>query len=380
VEVEDAITESSMMVGLVMLMGILAQANWQAEVARLKAAGDAPGALALVEKQAKTAATEDEAGFLLAAMGRRKEAVERFRAAIQLQPLYPVAHFHLGAALWMEGERVEAVKELGIAARQSKTNAEYWQRYAVAARESGDRAAALVAYQKVVALRPGCLECRNAWSFLLTDQGQAVAGAREARAVLKQEPKNLAALSNLGFALLQQNLLEEAIAVYETGVSVDPNSAVMHYNLGLALKQKDSLSEARNHLERAKELDGNLIEAHYTLGIVYWQQGEFEPAAAEFRAAVESAPDYAEAWAMYGTVLRQMGEMEQARKALETAIGLKPEDPGPYSQMAQLLRKSGDRLESERYLQLAAEKKAAKEAMQKEMFDRSKDARPRVIQ
>jgi protein O-GlcNAc transferase len=313
-------------------------------------------------------------------MRQRRQAIPRFREAVRLSKLNASAHFHLGAALWLENDRDEAVRHLAEASKLTPANAEYWQRYAVAARENGQRGDALKAYRRVVALRPGCLECRNALSFLLTDQGKALEGEREAVLVLKRDARNLAAYSNLGFAYLQQNELGKAIDTYRKGLAVAPDSAVMQYNLGLAYKQKDELELAREHLRRALELDGQLIEAHYTLGIVEWQNGEFEVAAGLFEKAVRIAPDYADAWAMYGTVLRQQGELARAREALGQAIRLKPDDPGPYSQMGQLLRVAGEAEESAKYLAMAAERKAAKEAMQKAMFDRSNAPKPRVIQ
>ena len=82
---------------------------------------------------------------------------------------------------------------------------------------------------------------------------------------------------------------------------------------------------------------------------------------------------------MHGTVLRQLGKLADAKTALEAAIRLKPEDPGPYSQLAQLLRVQGDAAGSSKYLAEAAVRKAAKEAMQKEMFDRASGPRPKAI-
>jgi len=78
-------------------------------------------------------------------------------------------------------------------------------------------------------------------------------------------------------------------------------------------------------------------------------------------------------------VLRQQGEVVRAKQALQEAIRLRPEDPGPYSQLGQLLRTTGDFEGSAKYLAEAAVKKAAKESKQKEMFDRSSMARPKVI-
>jgi len=82
---------------------------------------------------------------------------------------------------------------------------------------------------------------------------------------------------------------------------------------------------------------------------------------------------------MHGTVLRQKGLLAESKVALEAAMRLKPEDPGPYSQMAQVLRLQGDAAGSSKYLIEASIRKAAKEGLQKEMFDRASAPRPKVI-
>src|SRR5579884_2753230 len=77
----------------------------ESRAAELKAKGDAAGALAAYENAAaldpKSARYQDEIGFLLAVLGRRDDALERFKHAIELDPQFAPAHYHLGVALWL---------------------------------------------------------------------------------------------------------------------------------------------------------------------------------------------------------------------------------------------------------------------------------------
>lgn len=83
---------------------------------------------------------------------------------------------------------------------------------------------------------------------------------------------------------------------------------------------------------------------------------------------------------MLGTVLRQQGELQEAEKSLRRAIELRPDDPGPYTQLAQVFRSEGKAEESKQMFAMAADRKAQKEALQKEMFDRGMQARPKQVQ
>src|SRR5438045_3244264 len=88
-------------------------AEFRSQAAALKARGDAAGALAFEEKALAltpdSASLHDEAGFLLAVLGRYQEAMEHFGKAIELAPSLASAHFHRGAAQWVLGAREEAV-------------------------------------------------------------------------------------------------------------------------------------------------------------------------------------------------------------------------------------------------------------------------------
>ena len=69
------------------------------------AARDATGALAAYRKLAelvpKSAAYQDQIGFLLAATKQSGEAIQHFQRATELDPKMAQAWFHLGAALWL---------------------------------------------------------------------------------------------------------------------------------------------------------------------------------------------------------------------------------------------------------------------------------------
>src|SRR5689334_10742475 len=68
----------------------------------LEKKGDAQGALPLWQKAAalapNSARAEVRIGFLLAVLNRHDEAAPHFLRAIELDPRFALAHFHLGVA------------------------------------------------------------------------------------------------------------------------------------------------------------------------------------------------------------------------------------------------------------------------------------------
>ncbi|PYV00883.1 MAG: hypothetical protein DMG26_14705, partial [Acidobacteria bacterium] len=58
------------------------------------------------------------------------------------------------------------------------------------------------------------------------------------------KPQFIPARNNLGLALLQKALWEDAIAEYRKLINLAPDDAEAYYNLGVALKQKQDFDGA----------------------------------------------------------------------------------------------------------------------------------------
>ena len=98
-------------------------AQLEARARELKSRGDAAGSLAAWEKAAaldpKSAAIQDEIGFLLAVLNRRQEAIQHFERAIALDPRSALAHYHLGVAYWIEQDPDRSIPQLQSRRRRS---------------------------------------------------------------------------------------------------------------------------------------------------------------------------------------------------------------------------------------------------------------------
>ncbi|MCC6539422.1 MAG: tetratricopeptide repeat protein [Bryobacterales bacterium] len=380
---------------------LLAQPSLRTQARARKASGDAAGALAAIEQAAAAEPTaadlQDEAGFLLAVLGRRDEAILRFRAALALNPRYAPAHYHLGVALWLKPDSAHAIRSLQEAVRWDTANAEYRSRLASMLHEAGrvDEAltearagvriaprpelwnligsieqnrgalpAARHAFAQAVQLRPTEAEYRHNLGFVLLDLGLGDEGLAQFRAALQRDPANVRAQINVGYALLQREDTDAALAHFTRLARLHPEHAVIRYDLGLALKQKDRLDEARREFREALRLNPDMAEAYYTLGITAWQDGDFAGTVEAMRGAVARQPDYAAAHYMLGTALKQQGELAPAAEALEAAIRLDPASPGPFNTLAQIRQAQGDAGAARRLFAQAAEAKEKLESAQ----------------
>lgn len=114
----------------------------------------------------------------------------------------------------------------------------------------------------------------------------------EYQAVLKADPNNVSALTNLGVVYYNAGDLDQAIAQYQKALQIAPNDADIHSNLAAAYVQKAQLGQgqpdqtlmdkALQEYQKAVELKPDLAEAHFGLGVIYVTLGENDKAIAAF--------------------------------------------------------------------------------------------------
>jgi tetratricopeptide (TPR) repeat protein len=90
-----------------------------------------------------------------------------------------------------------------------------------------------------------------------------------------------------GNSLLNQNRESEAIAHFETALTLEPNSAPCHAALGIAYYKTGLLEEGLKELELAVALDPKYAAGEFNLGCGLFQMGRVNEAAIHFEKALE---------------------------------------------------------------------------------------------
>jgi tetratricopeptide (TPR) repeat protein len=122
------------------------------------------------------------------------------------------------------------------------------------------------------------------------------------RRLVKRDPANVPLLTNLGKALLRSQALDQAVAVFEKALRIDP----MH-------------TDARNHL-----------------GVAYGLLGRHQDSLDQLRRAVKENPDSALGWTNLGVTLEVVGDTKGAREAYTEAIRLQPDSSEARTHRARL--------------------------------------------
>jgi tetratricopeptide (TPR) repeat protein len=205
---------------------------------------------------------------------------------------------------------------------------------------NGALGAALDAFRRAVAARPGFRKAENNLILTLVKAGQGPESLERARALVAASPNDPERLFTLSLAQSEQEV-EGAIATLRRVLTIDPRHMLARYNLALVLKRVDRLAEATGELQKAIAIESR-AETQYTLGTIYRQQGDLDRAVDSLREAIRINSQYVDAHATLGSVLQAKGDSAAAVAALTRAIALAPDQPAPRYGLAHVLQQMRD--------------------------------------
>jgi tetratricopeptide (TPR) repeat protein len=237
-------------------MAHAAAAGLEERVAKLRA---------LLDRDPDDATSWFTLGRALLELSRWRESIDAFQHALARNPRYTAAHRDLGRALLEAGEVAEAARVLRSALPL--------------AQESGD-------------LQTG----REMETFLRRAEkvlGVPAAAQRAAAAEpvvarpARVENSEAKSLYRRGFEHFANDRHDEAIALYEQALRVDPALAIAWNGLSLAYRQKGDLEAAIAAGRRLIELEPDDALSHTNLSILYQRRGMIPEAEEEKAIAMQ---------------------------------------------------------------------------------------------
>jgi tetratricopeptide (TPR) repeat protein/SAM-dependent methyltransferase len=264
-------------------------------------------------------------GVVLAATGRKSEAVDANQTAVALSPQDAEAHSNLGNVLKELRRLEEALASYTQAIALKPDYAEAHNNLGITLKELGRLDEALASYTQAIALKPDHAKAHSNLGVTLKDLGrldEALACYNQAIALKPYYPE---AHSNLGNVLKELRRLEEALASFAQAIALKPDFAEAHYNLGVTLKELGRLDEALASYNQAIALKPDLAEAHTNLGVTFQELGRLDEALASYNQAIVLNPDCVEAHSNLGVTLKELGRLDEALASYNQAIALKPD-------------------------------------------------------
>ncbi|MEB3206924.1 MAG: tetratricopeptide repeat protein [Vampirovibrionales bacterium] len=159
---------------------------------------------------------------------------------------------------------------------------------------------------------------------------------------LSLDPNNPDAYNQLGEVYRMKGLMSEAASAFEKAAELDPDYSEALANLGSAKQASGDMNGAMALYKRAIELNGKNYRAHYYLGDAYLSQGDSGNALKSLNTALYQTPNNAPVLSKVGEALALQGNEAAAITNLRKAINADPEYLPAYESLSEILSSRGD--------------------------------------
>ncbi len=196
------------------------------------------------------------AGLIYQSVGDWKKAEATYRELARLQPTDDKAWHNLGRAL-MEGANIsEAEQAYRQAVSLCESNPEYWKNLGITLlklNRPGHAEEALCCFKRVIAADPNDAEGHNNMGIalgLLRRRDEALEASHTA---IKLDPRSWQPWLNLAQIHLQNDEVNEALAVYQNGIELATDKDRFNHTLGHTLNLLGKFDTAITFFRRAYE-------------------------------------------------------------------------------------------------------------------------------
>ncbi|CAO3432805.1 tetratricopeptide repeat protein [Azospirillum doebereinerae] len=267
---------------------------------------------------------QNSLGSVLADLGHNIEAVDAFTVAIAQNGGYAEAHGNLGTVLQTLGRLEDAESSYRRAAMLDPRNAGSRVNLGVFYRETGRISLAAHWFHEAVKVDPAC---GAAWHHLAVCLHALRHPDAEAclRRALGDTPGDAELSNRLATLLAEQKRHSEAERVLEPAVAAFPDDAVLRFALGNALHGQGRLGDAVVHYQEALALAPDLPGACNNLGVALLDLGDHEAALPVLRVAVLLQPADALLWNNLGTAFDGARRFEDAAAVYARTLRLRPD-------------------------------------------------------
>jgi len=252
--------------------------------------------LALMLSAAAARASADaiyKRGVALERSGRKSEALDRYRRAINRDAEHLAAHRAYQRLMIEGGKRDELIGKYDkLLARDPAKPLHKYLRH----RLEPDAEKRREKLEVITSVDPNFFWAYYELAGLYALKGRldlAVMRAERARDILVAKRKDDAEVRNtLGNLYVQAGKTKEAAAEFEKAVEVDPAFAEPYYNLALIKAGRGKTAEAEGYFKKAIELRPKFAEAYCSLGHLYGRGGKLGEAISQYKKAIEIKSDY----------------------------------------------------------------------------------------
>jgi len=260
-----------------------------------------------VAENGRSPAYRNTLGLAQRAGGDTAAAEASFQAALALEPRHAEAHLNLGNLC----------------------------------RDAGEATAAEAHYRQAIAITPNYAAAHSNLGNLLSRLKRHDEAIRHLEQAATLAPRDPGILNNLAGALRMAGGRMEAVARFREALALQPNYAAALSGLGSLLAQSEEPGDAEEAvalLERALALDPSIVDVRVNLANALGTLGRHHDALATWQILVAGRPDKGRYRIKLGDTLQALGRFEDARAVYDEALRHDPASADALAAIATLDR------------------------------------------
>jgi tetratricopeptide (TPR) repeat protein len=265
---------------------------------------------------------QNNLGIILFKQGQHSKALTIFNRILSADPLNSEARNNMGVVLMDQGRTKEAIQNYRQAIASDPQYIKAVVNLERALEQSGDLTDAIVELEKLIKLSPNNAEVRTRLGGLYLKMERYPETLIEAAAALEWEPENIHALKLKGTALRFMGKDEEARAIFEKILSLDPGNYSFHLDLADIHFKRKEYQEAEKRITAFLTRRPNDRGAKILLGKLYGEMGNTTHALQIFEELARADPSDTEALAAAAELQKDAGALEKALRTADTLVNL----------------------------------------------------------
>lgn len=257
--------------------------------------------------------------------GAIEAAKEVFQSVLEAEPKHAAAHYSLGAIAASAGEGLQALMHFQEVVLAFPKFAPAHLALSIVSFNENLLDEALASAERALSLEPdlaGVQEHLDAMKLAAQQRQQTAAGGNS-------EPNWVTESGRLvgeGVNFQTQDQHEQALALFEQALNLEPEHFPALYSIGLSLTRTGRLQEALDYFTRAVAAQPDAAIGHFALGKVLQDLGLVEAALAAFEKSLEIDPQFMQAHNSKAALLQAVNRHHDALTTLVKASEINPND------------------------------------------------------
>lgn len=162
------------------------------------------------------------------------------------------------------------------------------------------------------------------------------------RQLLRDSPKDINILNQLGELYIKSGKDEQALGIYRRISEINPEEIAPYITMGGIYRRLGQYEDSIAVLERALVEAGENPEISYNLGFTYKQMGQLDDAVSCFEEAIELNPDDVLAYNHLGSIYSLQNQNEKALQSYLRGLSIDANHPVLLMNIAKVYEATGD--------------------------------------